>query len=300
MSDEAAVRRRGAPDRVPRAARAARDAAGRPGSSSSSGGWTWPRSRTPDVRRQPGEGARPRRNPARLAACASSSAVDLDRFLFEPEDVVVAVGQDGLVANVAKYLDGQPRGRDQPRARPLRRACCVRTPSRPSATCSPAVAGGRGDRAAHDGRGDVRRRPAAARPQRAVRRPRVATSRRATAAAWAGTAERTAPRPASSSPPGPARRAGPRSSPASAARCSRCPRPTDPRLAFFVREAWPSAAPGRADRGARRGTRPHRLTCEIGEGGVVFGDGIEADAVRLDWGQRVLVGAADERLRLVR
>ena len=33
---------------------------------------------------------------------------ELDRFLFEPEDVVVAVGQDGLVANVAKYLDGQP------------------------------------------------------------------------------------------------------------------------------------------------------------------------------------------------
>lgn len=33
---------------------------------------------------------------------------DLDRFLFGPEDVVVAVGQDGLVANLAKYLDGQP------------------------------------------------------------------------------------------------------------------------------------------------------------------------------------------------
>src|ERR687896_116757 len=33
---------------------------------------------------------------------------DLDRFLFEPEDVVLALGQDGLVANVAKYLEGQP------------------------------------------------------------------------------------------------------------------------------------------------------------------------------------------------
>src|SRR5262245_39533489 len=33
---------------------------------------------------------------------------DLDRFLFEPDDVVVALGQDGLVANVAKYLTGQP------------------------------------------------------------------------------------------------------------------------------------------------------------------------------------------------
>lgn len=33
---------------------------------------------------------------------------DLDRFLFAPEDVVVVVGQDGLVANAAKYLSGQP------------------------------------------------------------------------------------------------------------------------------------------------------------------------------------------------
>ncbi|MYS05184.1 hypothetical protein GTW71_01670, partial [Streptomyces sp. SID6041] len=33
---------------------------------------------------------------------------DLDRFLFGPEDVVVVVGQDGLVANAAKYLTGQP------------------------------------------------------------------------------------------------------------------------------------------------------------------------------------------------
>ncbi|GIK16205.1 MAG: hypothetical protein BroJett003_11690 [Planctomycetota bacterium] len=31
----------------------------------------------------------------------------LDRFLFRADDIVVAVGQDGLVANVAKYLHGQ-------------------------------------------------------------------------------------------------------------------------------------------------------------------------------------------------
>ena len=33
---------------------------------------------------------------------------DLSRFLFAPEDIVVVVGQDGLVPNVAKYLDRQP------------------------------------------------------------------------------------------------------------------------------------------------------------------------------------------------
>src|ERR1700712_3949149 len=32
---------------------------------------------------------------------------DVSRFLFAPDDVVLVVGQDGLVANTAKYLDGQ-------------------------------------------------------------------------------------------------------------------------------------------------------------------------------------------------
>ncbi len=33
---------------------------------------------------------------------------DLDRFLFSDGDIVIAIGQDGLVANLAKYLSGQP------------------------------------------------------------------------------------------------------------------------------------------------------------------------------------------------
>lgn len=32
----------------------------------------------------------------------------LPNFVFGPEDIVVALGQDGLVANTMKYLDGQP------------------------------------------------------------------------------------------------------------------------------------------------------------------------------------------------
>ena len=39
---------------------------------------------------------------------ASLQRGDLDRFLFEPDDVIVVLGQDGLVANVAKYLGEQP------------------------------------------------------------------------------------------------------------------------------------------------------------------------------------------------
>src|SRR5439155_9078722 len=32
----------------------------------------------------------------------------LPNFLFDPLDVVVTLGRDGLVVNTAKYLDGQP------------------------------------------------------------------------------------------------------------------------------------------------------------------------------------------------
>ena len=32
----------------------------------------------------------------------------MSRFLFEPDDIVIVLGQDGLVANLAKYIEGQP------------------------------------------------------------------------------------------------------------------------------------------------------------------------------------------------
>lgn len=46
-----------------------------------------------------------------LEAHGRHQAIDrgfLTNFLFAPDDVVVALGQDGLVANTMKYLDGQP------------------------------------------------------------------------------------------------------------------------------------------------------------------------------------------------
>ena len=59
---------------------------------------------------------RPRRLPARpgtleLARHGRVHVVDrgfLTNYVFGARDVVVALGQDGLVANVLKYLDGQP------------------------------------------------------------------------------------------------------------------------------------------------------------------------------------------------
>lgn len=44
----------------------------------------------------------------RLAKLQEIERGFLPNFLFAPEDVVVTIGVDGLVANTAKYLDGQP------------------------------------------------------------------------------------------------------------------------------------------------------------------------------------------------
>ena len=78
------------------------------------------------------------------------------------------------------------------------------------------------------------------------------------------------------------------------------PAPQEPDLAFFVREAWPSSVTG-TTLTAGRISAANRLTitCELGEGGTVFGDGIEADHVAVDWGQRIEIGAASRTLRLV-
>jgi NAD kinase len=46
-----------------------------------------------------------------LASCARVQLLDrgfLPTYLFAPDDVVIALGQDGVVANTLKYLDGQP------------------------------------------------------------------------------------------------------------------------------------------------------------------------------------------------
>jgi hypothetical protein len=78
------------------------------------------------------------------------------------------------------------------------------------------------------------------------------------------------------------------------------PRPADPALAWFVREAWPSPAtrtsctegvygPGQA---LELTVRSDRL--------VAFGDGIEGDALMLGWGQSVRIAVATQHLRLVR
>ena len=77
------------------------------------------------------------------------------------------------------------------------------------------------------------------------------------------------------------------------------PGPADPRLIWFVREAWPSPATGTSlVAGALQRSEQLSLVVES-DRLVAFGDGIESDAVELTWGQTVRLGIADTTLRLL-
>jgi hypothetical protein len=222
---------------------------------------------------------------------------DLDRFLFAPEDVVIVVGQDGLVANVAKYLSGQPvlgidtePGRNpgvlvRHRPRDTAKLLAVAGASVDELTMVEAVAddtqrlvalneiylGAAGHQTARyrlglEGDGGVVEAQASSGVL-------VGTGTGATGwlrSLWQERGGRL-----------------------------RLPDPTEDRLLWFVREAWPSPATGTSLIAGELPARARlRLTVES-ERLIAFGDGMEGDAVELTWGQTVEVGVCGERLRLV-
>ncbi|MET8947131.1 hypothetical protein ABZX30_27080 [Streptomyces sp. NPDC004542] len=225
---------------------------------------------------------------------------DLDRFLFAPEDVVVVVGQDGLVANAAKYLTGQPvvgidtdPGRNPGvlvRHRPEDAAALLPgVPARGTGaeelTMVEAVAddtqrlvalneiylGAAGHQTARyrlglDGDGGVVEAQASSGVL-------VGTGTGATGwlrSVWQERGSRLA-----------------------------LPAPAEDRLVWFVREAWPSPATGTSlVAGELRASAALSVTVES-DRLIAFGDGIESDALELTWGQTVRVGVCERRLRLV-
>ncbi|MFJ8076318.1 hypothetical protein ACIQ7Q_20815 [Streptomyces sp. NPDC096176] len=225
---------------------------------------------------------------------------DLDRFLFAPEDVVIVVGQDGLVANTAKYLSGQPvvgidtepgrnpgvlvRHRVEHAGRLLRSAVL---PGRTAdeLTMVEAVAD------------DTQRLPALneiylGRPGHQTARYRLSTDSNGAEAetqASSGVLIGT----------GTGATGWLRSLWQERSSTLRLPAPTDPRLVWFVREAWPSPSTGTAQvSGVLTQGQRLRLTVES-DRLVVFGDGMEGDALSLTWGQSVSFGIADTALRLL-
>ncbi|MCU6482737.1 hypothetical protein [Arthrobacter sp. A2-55] len=77
------------------------------------------------------------------------------------------------------------------------------------------------------------------------------------------------------------------------------PAPSDPRLAWFVREAWPSPATGVSlTEGLLDSGQALRIRVASDQL-VIFGDGMEDDRITASWGQEITVQLGSRPLRLV-
>lgn len=225
---------------------------------------------------------------------------DLDRFLFAPDDVVLVVGQDGLVANVAKYLRGQR------------------------------VLGINADPARFDG--VLCRHPPDAAPKllrwleqpdasfRIERRTMVVAEREdgqrllALNEVFVGHRTHQSARYTISAGKEKARHSS------SGVLCTTgtgatgwarsireqrkitqpLPRPDEPRLAWLVREPFPSVSTStELDFGLLEAEDRLVLASEMAEDGVAFADGIESDALEFLGGQSLTLRRAEEVLELV-
>jgi NAD kinase len=223
---------------------------------------------------------------------------DLDRFLFEPDDIIVAVGQDGLVANVSKYLQGQPVIGINPDPGRNPGVLVRHPPAAISGLLAQLVQG----RALVEQRVMVEARLDDGQSLRALNEVFIGHRSHQSARyrlLWQGQEERqsssglivTTGTGATGWASSIQRERGSQLPP---------PTPTEERLAFFVREAWPSPATGtELTEGSIQSGEVLEVISEMDDGGVAFGDGIEADSLQLLWGQRVQVSLAESYMRLV-
>lgn len=231
---------------------------------------------------------------------ASCERADLSRFLFAPEDIVVVVGQDGLVANAAKYLNGQPVIGINPD--PSRNPGVLvphppdRAPVLIAMAATAAVEHHVERRTMVQAQTDDAQRLIAL--NEVFLGPPSHQTARYTLATHDGVAERQASSGLIVSTGTGATGWG-RSVWQEHKSILVLPEPGERRLAWFVREAWPSPATGTTltEGDVTDGALAVTIESDVL---VAFGDGIESDAVTVRYGQSVRFSVADETLRLVR
>jgi hypothetical protein len=218
---------------------------------------------------------------------------DLDRFLFAPDDVVAIVGQDGLVANVAKYLNGQPViGIDpEPHRNPgvlvthalddaaelFHSMSITQERTMVSATTDDeqhllALNEIYVGQPTHQTARYAIRPPGGSNERQASSGIIVATGTGSTGWCRSAWLERHSP--------------------------LTLPTPQEQRLLWFVREAWPSPATGTELTQGELTDTALRIDIES-DGLVAFGDGIEQDHLTLTWGQTLTIRIARQTLRMV-
>lgn len=228
---------------------------------------------------------------------AAVRRAELDRFLFGPEDLVVAVGQDGLVANVAKYLSGQPV--IGVNADPARNPGILvpHKPGEVAAMLALHAVGKLGTESrtmvqaelddgqrllalnevfvGHASHQSARYTIAYAGREEAQSSSGVIVATGTGATGWALSISR-------------------------ATGVSIDLRPDDRAAVFLAREPWPSLATGVGIASGRIAAGDILLlVSRMNEGGVVFADGMEGDRLDFAWGRTLRVSISDRALRFV-
>lgn len=227
----------------------------------------------------------------------SVERADLHRFDFEPGDVVIVVGPDGLVANTAKYLDGQavigvdPEPGHNPGVLVQHRATATANlldgvvTGTATVQARAMVRATLDDGSTLDALNDVYLGHASHQSARyRLRLPDgrgeaqsssglvVATGTGATG--WAASIAHD--------------RGG-----------FALPAATASELAWFVREAWPSPFTGTAFTAGLLDADAGLEVVVASDALVAFGDGLEADRLTATWGQTVRLSTSPRRLNLV-
>ncbi len=223
---------------------------------------------------------------------------ELDRFVFEEGDVVVPIGQDGLVANVAKYLSGQPVIGVNPDPSSYEGVLVQHRAESVIALI---------DGVLHERAHVAERTMVAAHfddGQQLLALNEIFIGHEShQSARYELSVDGASERQSSSGiivASGTGSTGWARSIERERAEKIPLPTPGQQRLAYFVREAFPGSGFAVAHTtGVLEEPSELVVRSEMNEGGVVFGDGIEDDRIDFSWGVRATIGVAREKLRLV-
>jgi len=229
----------------------------------------------------------------------SVERADLVRFLFAPDDIIVVVGQDGLVANVAKYLRGQAviGVNPEPAVNP---GVLVPHPVDHTAAALAGAAAGRAnvehrtmvEAVTDDGQRLVAvneiylGHPSHQSARYRIRLPDGRGERQSSSGILVGT--------------GTGATGWCRSAWQERRSALTLPGPTEGALCWFVREAWPSPTTGTSHTEGRLPSGRQLDVSAETDGLVIFGDGMERDRITLTWGQQATIAVATTSLSLVR